>query len=154
MTTLQDIHQWGLDRKIIQNGKLETQWLKLLSEFGEMADSLAKGKSPVDDIGDQIVVLAMMAGITGAQDALERAWGDVRMELYPITTYVGIIAITYAGLRYRGNQNHGHYHDALANFGGIANEHDLTLQECLDHAYAEIKDRRGYLNEQGVFIKE
>lgn len=30
----------------------------------------------------------------------------------------------------------------------------LTLAECYASAYDEIKDRKGYLNEQGNFIKE
>ena len=31
---------------------------------------------------------------------------------------------------------------------------DLDLVECFKGAYEEIKDRKGYLNEQGVFIKQ
>ena len=29
-----------------------------------------------------------------------------------------------------------------------------TLLECLESAYAQIKDRKGYLREDGVFVKE
>ena len=31
---------------------------------------------------------------------------------------------------------------------------DLDLVSCLDGAYNEIKDRKGYLNKDGLFIKE
>ena len=31
---------------------------------------------------------------------------------------------------------------------------DLDLVECFKGAYSEIKDRRGYLNEQGIFVKQ
>ena len=31
---------------------------------------------------------------------------------------------------------------------------DLDLVQCLEHAYKEIKDRKGYLGADGVFIKE
>ena len=31
---------------------------------------------------------------------------------------------------------------------------DISITDCLSLAYNEIKDRKGYLNEQGVFIKE
>ena len=31
---------------------------------------------------------------------------------------------------------------------------DLDLVECFKLAYEQIKDRKGYLNEQGVFIKQ
>lgn len=31
---------------------------------------------------------------------------------------------------------------------------DLDLVQCLKGAYAEIKDRKGYLTKEGVFVKE
>ena len=30
----------------------------------------------------------------------------------------------------------------------------VTLTECLEHAYEQIKDRKGYLNAEGIFVKE
>ena len=36
----------------------------------------------------------------------------------------------------------------------IAELEGMTLEECAKSSYQEIKDRRGYLNEDGVFIKE
>ena len=30
----------------------------------------------------------------------------------------------------------------------------VTLTECLEHAYEQIKDRKGYLNADGIFVKE
>lgn len=87
--------QWAADRKIIQNGNLQTQTLKLVSEVGELADNIAKGRDTKDDIGDCFVVLNNL----------------VEMQSY-------------------------------------------TWQECLDQAWNDIKDRKGYMNEHGVFIKE
>lgn len=31
---------------------------------------------------------------------------------------------------------------------------DVNLTDCLAHAYEQIKNRKGYMNEQGLFIKE
>lgn len=31
---------------------------------------------------------------------------------------------------------------------------DINLTECFYHAYREIKDRKGYMNEGGIFVKE
>lgn len=153
-TLINLIHQWGVERQIIGNGKLETQWLKLISEFGEMADNLAKGKSPVDDIGDQIVVMVMMAGITGRMNELRVAINSTKPDALDIMTLAGMLCSTYASLRYYGNQTVGRYCDALNQMGGIALKNDLTLYECVSHSYQQIKDRKGYLNKQGVFIKE
>jgi phosphoribosyl-ATP pyrophosphohydrolase len=30
---------------------------------------------------------------------------------------------------------------------------DLDLVDCLDHAYQQIKDRKGYLGADGIFVK-
>jgi hypothetical protein len=30
----------------------------------------------------------------------------------------------------------------------------VTLTDCVEQAYNEIKDRKGYLNAQGIFVKE
>lgn len=86
--------QWSTDRKIIQNGNVLAQGLKLVSEVGELADNLAKGRCIKDDIGDCCVVLNNLALMEG-----------------------------------------------------------LTLNECLEQAWDDIKDRTGSMNEHGVFIK-
>lgn len=31
---------------------------------------------------------------------------------------------------------------------------DINLTQCLESAYNEIKDRKGYLNKDGVFVKQ
>ena len=36
----------------------------------------------------------------------------------------------------------------------IAELEGMTLEECVKDAYDEIKDRKGFLNEDGVFIKK
>lgn len=87
--------QWSTDRKIIQNGNVLAQGLKLVSEVGELADNLAKGRCIKDDIGDCCVVLNNLVHMQG-----------------------------------------------------------LTLDECLEQAWSDIKDRKGSMNENGVFIKD
>jgi len=43
--------------------------------------------------------------------------------------------------------------DALVVLNNLAIMSNTTLEECLHTAYEQIKDRRGYLNGNGVFIK-
>lgn len=31
---------------------------------------------------------------------------------------------------------------------------DVNLVDCLEAAYSQIKDRRGYMNAEGIFVKE
>lgn len=94
---VKNIEHWGEERGITINGNAQTQTLKLMSEMGELADNIAKGRydRAKDDIGDCIVVLIMIADLI-----------------------------------------------------------DTDIKECLEVAWNDIKDRRGYLNEQGVFVKE
>jgi NTP pyrophosphatase (non-canonical NTP hydrolase) len=44
--------------------------------------------------------------------------------------------------------------DVLVCLINVAALEDLDLTRCLIHAYNEIKNRKGYLNKEGVFIKE
>jgi NTP pyrophosphatase (non-canonical NTP hydrolase) len=89
------ITDWHYDRGLIQNSTDSAQYLKLISEAGELADNIAKGKCIKDDIGDMITVLI-----------------------------------------------------------NIAERNGLSIQECLEHAYNDIKDRTGYMSENGVYIKD
>lgn len=152
------VYQWGIDRKIIGNGKLETQWLKLLSEFGEMCDTLAKGGDPIDDIGDQLVVLIMMAGIVGRIDHAKRAifspFSPEEAAEEESETLCALMCKTYSTTLDSNLNLFRVYHLATGTLSGIASHSGHTLKECLSHAWNEIKDRKGYLNEQGLFIKE
>ena len=44
--------------------------------------------------------------------------------------------------------------DVLVCLINVAAIEDVTLVNCLKHAYQEIKDRKGYMNEEGIFVKE
>jgi len=91
----ENIVAWSTERGILTNGNSVTQCMKLLSELGELADNLIKGKCVKDDVGDCFVLLTNIA----------------RLE-------------------------------------------STTLVECANVAYEDIKDRKGFLNEQGNFIKD
>lgn len=148
---IKQVVQWGHDRQIITNGRYETQWLKLMSEFGEMCDSLAKGQSPIDDIGDQMVVIVMMAGISDTVDDLCEVI-DTCDEYQDYA--VSELAAVYSAMWGADDASEWAYEAAVGILAAIATHHSLTLKQCLEHAYSEIKDRRGYLNSEGVFIKQ
>lgn len=44
--------------------------------------------------------------------------------------------------------------DVLVCLINVAALEDLDLTRCLKAAYAEIKDRKGYMNADGIFVKE
>jgi NTP pyrophosphatase (non-canonical NTP hydrolase) len=93
---IDNVEQWGRDRRIVPNSTPQAQLLKSMSEMGELADATLKKDVPeiVDGIGDVLVTL-----------------------------------ILYAALQ------------------------NLDIEDCLESAYNEIKDRRGTLTPEGVFVK-
>jgi hypothetical protein len=88
------IENWHWNRNLIDGSTDQAQIGKLEEEFNELKDSCAAAVSPIDDIGDMIVVLK-----------------------------------------------------------NIAVRNNLTLLECLQHAWDEIKDRKGKMID-GIFVKE
>ena len=44
--------------------------------------------------------------------------------------------------------------DVLVCLINVAAIEDVNLTHCLESAYQEIKDRKGYMNSEGLFIKE
>ena len=91
--SIQLIISWHLARNLIHGSDDKQQVLKLMQEVGELSDSICKNTTPVDDIGDIIVILI-----------------------------------------------------------NIAVRNNLSLKQCIDHAYEDIKDRTGIMKD-GIFIK-
>jgi NTP pyrophosphatase (non-canonical NTP hydrolase) len=91
------IIRWAEVRNIFKHATPNTQFLKTVSEMGELSDAILKRDHDGirDGIGDVLVTLILVAELEGTH-----------------------------------------------------------LLECLDHAYNEIKDRTGRLNENGAFIKD
>ena len=91
---IQQIVSWHVTRNLIHGSTDKDQVLKLIQEVGELSDSICKEQSPIDDIGDIMVVLI-----------------------------------------------------------NIAVRNGLTITGCLNHAYNDIKDRKGKMID-GIFVKE
>jgi len=91
---IQQVVSWHLARNLIHGSTDKDQVLKLIQEVGELSDSICKEQSPIDDIGDIMVVLI-----------------------------------------------------------NIALRNNLSLTDCLNHAYNDIKDRKGQMVD-GIFVKE
>lgn len=77
---IERIAQWHHDRNLINGANNQAQFMKLISEAGELANSLAKGKDCRDDIGDMIVVLINIAEREGytIEECLAQAYNDIK----------------------------------------------------------------------------
>ena len=138
--------QWAEDRGINTNGKATTQGLKLISEAGELALNLCDMKDIKDDIGDCLVVITNISTITKSirvtdckadfqKAPLLRLLGNLSDNIIKNNNLDEDIAAVVQGLKQ------------------IAEGSGLTLEECLEVAYEDIKDREGFLNGHGNFIK-
>ena len=91
-----NVLRWSAARGIIQNSTAWAQYIKGVTEMGELGDAVLKKDMPKikDGVGDVVVCLINLCAIL-----------------------------------------------------------DIGLTECLELAYKDIKDRKGHMNANGVFVK-
>ena len=136
---IQNVIEWANARKIIQNGSLEGQHLKFIEEAGELAAAIARNNIDgiKDAIGDMCVVHVILKCMYGSMKfCLDKA------------DYIDLIGPDSHLIL---NMQDGCRVDSIAT---IAHRYNLTLEECWQAVWDAIKDRKGYMNEQGVFVKE
>ena len=155
-SVVQKIIQWHHDRNIVEGATDEGQFKKLMSEFGEYSDNLAKGRCVKDDIGDMGVVLLNIAERNDCVSLM-------------INNGLTVFSSTYSQLLYSLNdisyymevESSEHYKETIKenliytweSLVRTAADSGTTLEECLEVAYDDIKDRKGKLI-NGTFVKE
>lgn len=144
---------WAKDRNIIGGSTPRDQFLKLVEEVGELVGGLAVGDQTEikDGIGDTAVVVAVIAGqIDLAISKLGPPLGHLKFDRDIL------IAISELSSAIQKNESHStqyHLRMILTLLHHVAAEQSLDFDDCCEHAWNEIKDRRGKLI-GGVFVKE
>ena len=74
------ITQWHYDRNLIDGATDKAQLVKLQEEMNELTTSIYNETSPIDDIGDIVVVLINIAERNGLSlyDCLAHAYNDIK----------------------------------------------------------------------------
>ena len=74
------ITQWHYDRNLIDGATDKAQLVKLQEEMDELTTSIYNETSPIDDIGDIVVVLINIAERNGLSlyDCLAHAYNDIK----------------------------------------------------------------------------
>lgn len=152
---IEKIEQWAEDRNIIKGSKPIDQAMKLFSEFGELADNVGKGRDCRDDIGDVFVVLTIMCRQQGR--TIFDNFGRKPRDIQDIKLYIAELSDMLTQLvlhlhNERAFYSYG-YSMGVSYLSSIAIHFGYTLEECVQIAYNDIKDRKGKMV-NGVFIKE
>lgn len=165
---------WSKERGILDNGKLETQITKFFEEFGEIATGISKNKPELimDGIGDALVVLVnilelgkdKLSGEMTTAEIIEHGLqlqvddvADVEKHFddngYPHHLYLHATEI-FATAFIRSDAGFDQLNWALYRLAKLALYYRLDIRHCFSLAWHEIKDRKGYLNADGIFVKE
>lgn len=155
---------WAAERQILKNSTPFAQAKKTAEEVMELiqADAKQNINEIKDAIGDIYVTLVVGLGCGGNarfSDLIIHAISNAEWTASDTTplTYLVCDQLLYFYVCV-GDDDHRRLHDTVLEIMGvlscIAKTYDLTLEECVDSAYEQIKDRKGYLREDGVFVKE
>lgn len=126
---IHQVIQWANDRNLIKGSNPDQQGLKLMSEYGELCESIAKGNHDgiKDGIGDILVVLIIICEQVG------KNFDDDYIAEYDHNNIFYLSAFLAKFIVEKGDKKT--ITDILALLNSIATQHQLTLQECLAHAF-------------------
>lgn len=156
-TLIKQVQDWGIDKGLMNTSPV-AQSYKIIEEFGETTGAMVKGKLDElkDGIGDTLVTIIvneMQLGI------------DFKVEYLPfnipfvsafksLAEMVNIASKSEEGLNDKEKYSYQVHANYMVTFlDELAKKHNWTLEECLQVAYDEIKDRKGKTTKEG-FIKE
>lgn len=140
------VKQWAADKDILRRDASPQQYLKILEETGETAAAILRNQPDKikDGIGDMAVTMIIYAAQKGV--AMEGRDDTETETLVPHDS--GFII-----RKFMGHINGGFFLYAYDTLVILAAKHGLTLEECLEAAWDEIKDRKGKTVDN-VFVKD
>lgn len=148
------IEQWAEDRNLIEGSTPEKQCLKLMSEFGELSDNLCKGRPTIDDIGDCFVVLTILSKQKGF--SIHRALKGEVIDSRNGTLLAFLLSSSFNEIYFKIIDKweiNKIVKASIEYLSALAINQGYTLEQCAEHAYNDIKDRKGKMI-NGVFVKE
>lgn len=165
------ITQWGVDRRIVQNATAFAQTRKTHEEFCELVEALTyvealkvlnvnpKGTASEDNvkdaIGDIYVTLVMVCACNDTPIRMELDFVSVGgMEKGPLKFIESLIPDLIRDAVEDNTTVRITARRIVCGLMALCDSMGLDFVECVEQAYNEIKDRRGTLREDGVFVKE
>lgn len=148
----QDIIQWAKDRRIIPDSNPSAQFTKTRSEWNEWLRDHSK-----DDVGDVIVTLIIGHYLSHEQHLSESAaeaepanFDCISRAERMIEHSLGVLEMDISCEGY-GEQDS--YATAYLCMSDLARLSGWTVEECIETAWQDIKDRMGMML-HGTFVKQ
>jgi arpR len=139
------IEEWSRVRGI-HTLPYETQRYKIMEEFGELFGAYYRGDLELlkDSLGDIVVTLIIYIQqfSKGERNFFEEFWWVDKGDFISLQTHLDQIA-TSTNLIYSGASGIWVLRYVIADLKHIAKHYGWNLTECVEHAWEEIKDRKG-----------
>ena len=151
---IKKVEQWAIERGL-NTADPNKQRLKLWEEFGELNAAIARDNRDLikDSIGDMLVVLIIYCQQLNYTSVNRLFEFDIENYdfLRKLDTSALVDYTAYEILHLRNFIQSTN--DIVNRLSVIAERYGMELEECLQSAYDEIKDRKGKMI-NGVFVKE
>lgn len=150
---IEKVRDWSKERNL-DSADPTKQRLKLWEEFGELNAAIARDDraGAIDAIGDMLVVMIIYCQQSKCSlDELFEPYEVNTDRWHKVEIYK---VIDFAGMEiFKTRESIWAIKDITTSLSGVAYKLNTSLEECLQVAYNEIKDRRGKMV-NGVFVKE
>lgn len=152
---IKKVEEWSIERGL-NTADPNKQRLKLWEEFGELNAAVARDNRDgvIDAIGDMLVVMIIYCQQLNYPIQIKSLSA---IDVDPCDSFKRIEISTlmdFTAFRIFQSRNFiDDIYEIIGMLDKIAERYDLTLEDCLQSAYDEIKDRRGKMV-NGVFVKE
>lgn len=154
----QNVQGWAAEHGIYEHSTALAQALKAVSEVGELADAVIKGdrEALTDAIGDVAVCLINVIAMCGGEVSFEPCGrmkpADLQESAGSVAHSVGDLAVNwYTGMERFAIEN---AREAIGTLELFARDAELNFDDCCEHAWQQIKDRKGHMVAGGAFVKE
>lgn len=155
-----NVEAWQEDRGIYAHSTPLAQALKAVSEVGELADAVIKGDRDAlkDAIGGVMVCLVAVAEMIGCdievRPLIEKDVPKNNQVLASLAAYYVSDLASNLGVYNRRKSFSEEIDESIIHLALVAKISNLTLIECCESAWHEIKDRKGKMVAGGAFVKD
>lgn len=138
---------WADARGIYKYGTEDGQWFKAVEELGELAAGIARNRplDILDAIGDVAVCLVNANALNSAPDNFTFFTDEDVTDGLSIQVALACCMAALASDEYLASLNW---------LRRLSTKLNVDFDKALEQAWNEIKDRKGQMNEHGVFVKE